>query len=346
MKRYFALLLALVMLAGCAKAPDSSSENAAKTEKVSELPELTESTVKEIEAQDYDNFTFAEDFELSYDTTAKIYQMKLCDPFADNYKALFSHYAEDFTPEKVEAHEEALIYEDDKMFVLKTDNGGFTVSDKDCLNKVIYGNTVEYISTDILNNKSEKRLTVGSKEVKVSELENSCSEFLTDLYSSANYPNTIEPYSVSVQTVDGTNAATVHCRTVFEGLPVFDTMSTNTDYSFDIAELPPCVFTFIDGSEIGQFAVGQTYEKVDEEPAEIITPLSAMNAASEKLSGFAQWEVQSEELVLMPEFTDNTQTTLRLTPYWVIWFDRSWWHETFAAVNAVTGEVDFVDNSR
>ena len=337
MKRYFALLLALVMLAGCAKAPDSSSENAAKTEKVSELPELTESTVKEIEAQDYDNFTLAEDFELSYDTTAKIYQMKFCDPFADNSKALFSHYA---------AHEEALIYEDDKMFVLKTDNGGFTVSDKDCLNKVIYGNTVEYISTDILNNKSEKRLTVGSKEVKVSELENSCSEFLTDLYSSANYPNTIEPYSVSVQTVDGTNAATVHCRTVFEGLPLFDTMSTNTDYSFDIAELPPCVFTFIDGSEIGQFAVGQTYEKVDEEPAKIITPLSAMNAASEKLSGFAQWEVQSEELVLMPEFTDNTQTTLRLTPYWVIWFDQSWWHETFAAVNAVTGEVDFVDNSR
>ena len=57
-------------------------------------------------------------------------------------------------------------------------------------------------------------------------------------------------------------------------------------------------------------------------------------------------EAQSEELVLMPEFTDNTQTTLRLTPYWVIWFDRSWWHETFAAVNALTGEVDFVDNSR
>ena len=346
MKRYAAILLALVLLTGCAKAPDNNSEKGAEAEKVSELPELTEDTVKEIETQDYDNFTFAEDFELSYNTAAKLYQVKLYDPLAENYEAVFSHYAEGFTSENVEAHEETLIYDDNKVFVLKTDRGGFTVSDKDCLNKVMYGNSVDYLSTDILKSGTDKRLKIGSADVGIGELENSCLEFLTDFYAATDYPNTIEPYSVSVQTVDGTNAATVHCRTVFEGLPLFDTMSTNTDYSFDIAELPPCVFTFIDGSEIGQFSVGQTYEKVDEEPAEIITPLSAMNAASEKLSGFAQWEVQSEELVLMPEFTDNTQTTLRLTPYWVIWFDRSWWHETFAAVNAVTGEVDFVDNSR
>ena len=335
----------MVLLTGCAKATDNNSEKGAEAEKVSELPELTEDTVKEIEAQDYDNFTFAEDFDLSYDTTARIYEVRLYDPLADNYEAVFSHYSEGFTSENVEAHEEALIYEDDKVFVLKTDRGGFTVSDKDCLNKVIYGNSVDYLSTDILSSAADKRLAIGSTDIGISELENSCLEFLTDFYAVADYPDIIEPYSVSMQIVDGANAATVHCRTVFEGLPVFDTMSTKRDHSFEIAELPPCVFIFLEGSEVGQFAVGQSFEKVSEEPADIITPLSAMNAASEKLSGFAQWEVQSEELALMPEFTDNAQTTLRLTPYWVIWFDQSWWYETFAAVNAVTGEVDFVNNA-
>ena len=35
---------------------------------------------------------------------------------------------------------------------------------------------------------------------------------------------------------------------------------------------------------------------------------------------------------------------IRLTPYWVLYDRLDWWHEVLAAVNCVTGEVDYIVN--
>ena len=82
-----------------------------------------------------------------------------------------------------------------------------------------------------------------------------------------------------------------------------------------------------------------------------------MDNASESLAEYLQLTALYEELVYMPTCTGSKNSAskmdgaeagdiLSIEPYWVIYFDLSWWKEKYAAVNAVTGEVYYVDNSR
>ena len=88
-------------------------------------------------------------------------------------------------------------------------------------------------------------------------------------------------------------------------------------------------------------------------PVEILTPEYAFETASKALAPHIAHTARFEELVLLPTVENkqgNAHIDLRsgnavsLRPYWIIHFETDWWKEVYAAVDAQTGEVDYVNN--
>lgn len=345
MKRTIWLLAAAMLLAGCSGSETSSAPGyeALPAASLSEDPAAERDSIIN---GSYDNFTFADSFVLDYIPAAAVYEVRLTDGLDKNAGALFSYYLGGGYDDSAVHKEGSSTYaETDERFALITPQGSICVSEKSVLNRVIYGTGTEYLSTEVFGQSSSETLTLGRAEVSFAELESAAEAMADGVIRAAGFPNALRPFAVSVQKLeDGTVAATVHSRSLVGGLPVFDTMSLNNEYSFEIAELPPSCCIFTDGAEAKQFTVGQAFEEISSSPCNVISPQAAMELASEKLSGYSVYQVQREELALMPKYLDSGRTVLRLEPYWVIWFETGWWHETFAAVSADGSSVEFISN--
>lgn len=383
MKKTLAVFLAAAMLTACAETPENilkkenikestaqnGDENISDEPKyipVSELASAGE-LVPLITGQSYDNLTFGENFDLYTGEKTAVYEVIFMDDFDKNAELLFGHYIpeDDFDKSLMEYHEgfpqsSSWSYETDDVLSVVSSVGGFALSDGECRD-IYSGSGFDYISTYCFDSADpSETVMIGGEEATLAELKQNAEDFITEFTERTDYPNEIRPLSVTTQTLeDGRVAAHIHCRSVFEGLPVFDTMSLHSEYSFDIPDIIGPTFTVAEGSRLGKFMVTSAYMeyKTEQELSEIISPAWAVGAASEKLSGFSEYEVQRAELVYMPECIGNTDgiepnhgynsgDIIRLTPYWVIYFDMNWWQETFAAVNAVTGEIDFINNAK
>ena len=94
--------------------------------------------------------------------------------------------------------------------------------------------------------------------------------------------------------------------------------------------------------------------KSGEKPKEILTAEYAFETASKALAPHIDHTARFEELVLVPTVSKadkenphmkmNSGESVTLKPYWVIHFETDWWKEIYAAVDAVTGEVEYVNN--
>ncbi|MBR4622575.1 MAG: hypothetical protein IKO44_03455 [Ruminococcus sp.] len=328
MKARIMIIAAVLALSACAGKANSSEME--KPELAASLSEDREAVREDIINSEYDNLIFAGDFSVSYPASAAVYEMKPVQDMDKNADKLFACYFGEYDPSAAVKNEYDTQLETDERFALITPQGSICVSEKSVLNRVLFGTGINYLSTEIFDQSSsaDEKYKTGSEKL------------INEVTAAVRFPNKLEPYSYSVQTLDdGTQAVTVHNRMIVGGLPVFDLVPASSDFGLEIAELTPSVCNFTDASEAKQFTVGQGFEEMSSEPCEVMTPEAAMDLTGEKLSAYAQWEVRREELMLIPMYTDSSRSTIRLSPYWVIWFCTDWWHESFAAVNAVTGEV-------
>lgn len=320
-----------------------------------------------IKSTDYDNFRIDDSFKVSVPKTDSlgIYQVIYTDDFDKKGELLFKKYISDYDKKNAQdiddnSSTKIIQYDDGKTFSMVTSTGGFVLADKQYLNKVRYGDSIPFIQTDLVDTAGNTEYTIGNKSVILNELVSSCDSFISEFVSSANYPNTIKPFSFSTQTIDdGSIAGIMHCRYNYKDLPVFDIQSIYDEYTNKIAMLTPPTITFTDGDKITQFAAicGLCDYKTIQTVDKIVSPADAVALTSKKLSGYLDYELQYEELVYFPTCNENRNgiepqngndagDVITLTPYWILYFEPNWWHETFAAVNAVTGEVDFVRNVR
>lgn len=367
MKKYLALIIgSLIIFTACA---NSSEKN-----KVGDMPDSVEAAeIKNnnyeeiIKDSEYDNINVSENFKLTVPeyNTLGIYQVIYTDDFDNNYESLFGKYIPDYDPDRIVINNgdnnlKQIQYEDNNTFSFVTSIGGFVVSDKQCLNRVLYGDTIPFIQTNLVDINDMPEYRIGNEKVSLKELVSASNDFISDFIGSADYPNLIKPFAFSTQTIDdGSIAGIMHCRYCYKDMPIFDIQSMHDEYSNGMAILTPPTCTFINGDEVGQFTTicamrdHKTLQTIDR----IISPSGAVDAASQKLSGYSNYELQYEELVYFPTCNENTLgiepgngyepgDVITLTPYWIIYFDTNWWHETFAAINAVTGEVDFVNNAK
>lgn len=377
------IILAAVMLTACAETPDNilkeehyddnasqgGDEFSIEISKYIPISELASSDdfASQIKQQSYDNFTFSDNFSLYTGENAAVYDVVFMDDFDKNTELLFRHYIPEnsFDESKMEYHEaspqaSSWAYESEDFLSIVTSVGGFILSDSECLS-IYSGTDIDYISTFCFDSADlGEKVTIGGEEATLSELEQNAEDFIGELTELVDYPNEIKPLAITTQRLeDGSVAAHIHCRSYYEGLPIFDTLSKYSEYSFDITNLIGPTFAVAEGSRLGQFSSTAAYVdyKTEQELTEIISPVWAVGAASKKLSGYSDYEVQRAELVYMPECIGNTDgiepnhgynsgDIIRLTPYWVVYFDMSWWEETFAAVNAVTGEIEFINNAK
>lgn len=361
---FLASCLALTAVS-CADAPknESSSNMEKPMVAVSEMTSQKEEYKESLRNKNYDNIKLGDSFDIYMHGDIGIYDVTYISDFDKQSDALFEHYIPDYDSKAVEANEgigslQQLKYEDDKYFSIVTSIGGFVLSEKSCLNRVLYGDSISFTDNFAVNGNESRELTVGTEKVSVEELTSSSEQYIDDFTKSVDYPNEIRPFTFCTQTIDdGTTAGIMRCRTYYKGLPVFDIPSLNNEYSIDMADITSPTCTFMNGNAVSQFTVTQGFTdvKTEQQLDSIISPEEAMDLTSEKLAGYSDYDAVLEELVYFPQYIDNSKgiesaagyvpgDTIRLTPYWAIYFDCSWWHETFALVNCITGEVEFVNN--
>lgn len=313
----------------------------------------------------YDNITISESFFLDIPKYEQlgIYDVVYPNNFHEKSDTLFEHYIPKFKRDTVIENqgEHSLIqvqYTDDEYFSFITSMGGFVVGENKSLNQVLFGNNIPFTETMLVTEESDKRFQIGDKETDLNALIKSTNDFIDDFISISMYSNQIKPYALSTQVLEnGKTAGTMHCRYLYKDLPIFDLQSQHNEYSKPIATLTPITCVFVDGDIVSQFATIQCFKDYREvnNLSEIIYPDKAVELVSEKLSSHMSYQLKSEELVYFPVCTENLISdetgngydptdVIRLTPYWVVYFDSSWWHEIYAVVNAVTGEVDFINN--
>lgn len=360
-----AFICSILVLSACSK--PEGSEKAAVREKVSasEIKEATGDYTAELKEKNYDNIEISDKFKLAEPECEDlaIYQTIYSDDFTENSQTLFEHFIPQYNPEKVTSHDtgKAMVqYLEGDYFSMITAIGGFVFSEASCWNRVVYSDRIEYTDTSVVGIDDTAEFHIGSSDVSLTELAESSNQFINEFTGLVSYPNEIKPFSFSSQKLeDGTTAGIMHCRNYYKGIPVFDIPSLSDEYKKPIATITAPVCTFVEGKQVGQFTVTQCFSdyKTEESGSEIISPVNAMDLASEKLAEHLEYEAVLEELVYFPEYVGNKNgdgfiegykpgDIIRLTPCWVIYFDYSWWHEIFVVVNAYTGEVEFVNNAK
>lgn len=367
MKRIIALLLSgFITLTGCENQSDNK-ESISMGDLIDNKEIVNTDYEKTIKESSHDNISISDDFVLNipkYDSLG-IYEVVYANNFDSKSEELFQNYIPEYDTQKAVNNDgdnglRQIQYNDDKTFSFITSIGGFVISDKDCLNRVLYGDAIPFIQTDLVNINNKTEYKIGTETVSLKELSSTSDAFISEFINLADYPNMIEPFAFSTQTIDDGNVAgLMHCRYCYKDIPIFDLQSMHDEYSTGIATLTPPTCTFINGNKIGQFTTTcaicdyKTIQSVDK----IISPADAVDLTSKKLSGHLNYELQYEELVYFPTCNENKLgiepgngyepgDVIKLTPYWIVYFNTNWWHETFAAVNAITGEVDFVNNAR
>lgn len=366
MKKLITLLLSSILIFTACTSTAKQPESDSFCDTVS-IHKNTDNYTDSIINGNYDNFSVSDDFILSVPDCSElgIYEVTCLNNFEKNSETLFSKYIPNYDETNVVSSAEGndfkqVIYDDENYFSLLTSLGGFVISDKDCLNRVLYGDLIKFIRTDMTGKSKTQEYEIGGVKTTLQELVTTSKEFINDFVETTHYPNKITPFSISTQKLDdGTTAATMHCRSTYKGVPIFDFQSLHNEFTNKIAELTPIIFSFINGNKIGQFAVIHTFcdYKTVKLTDRVIPPDKAVELASEKLSGYMKLELQYEELVFFPTCNENRLSDtngngtkpgdiIKLTPYWVLYFNINWWHETFAMVNAETGEIEFINNAK
>lgn len=370
--RVTAAVMAAMLLCSCAAQGGKTSgvsgqENADNAFPAEKLKTGVSEQLDEIRSAGYDNITISEDFVLAVPDLDKlgVYDVVYPKNYDEGALPLLEKYIPGFDRGKVISNKPeggvgSTRYEDDeKDFALITSIGGFVFSDRSSLNKVFYGTETGFLETVPAWGDPARELELGSSTTTLGEVVKSSEEAISGFIGAAGRNCGLEPFAFSTQRLeDGSIAGIMHCRSIYKGVPVFDTMSVGSgEYSEPIACSGLSTVTFTEGSTVGQLSVFCDYEdfKCVRKLDSLISPAEAVRLISEKLAGRISFEAVREELVYFPTCTESLDGTepgggndpgdiIRLTPYWVLYDRLDWWHEVLAAVNCVTGEVEYIVN--
>ena len=233
-------------------------------------------------------------------------------------------------------------------------DGIVSVIDKDYMGKTEYGtNSIVDETRNLVMPVKDDKISLGAEKLDLRDMEKAADEKIGFIYF-ANKDFKYRAYSVSTLTEpSGETLAFMHYRRCYDDVPVFDCIPLGDQ----LVKMPALCGTYITFNAEGRIV--QLNTSVDLEikektkPVEILTPEYAFETASKALAPHIAHTARFEELVLLPTVENkqgNAHIDLRsgnavsLRPYWIIHFETDWWKEVYAAVDAQTGEVDYVNN--
>ena len=321
-------------------------------------------------AGSYDNLKIDENFKVIAGAYPHSYNAAVASDYDKNADVIFGRYLLDDTrgyyEDKKQLHTDAdtgvqsYEYTNGKSTGFVSSNGVVSIVDNEYMNKAVYGTSIPVNETkNLLMPVNDDKLALGTASLDLRDALHKTTETLALLFTPVNERSKVDCkfdhqlYSVSTVTEQsGETLAFVHCRQTVNGVPVFDTISRHGQFDTMPVYSGP-VAAFNAKGEIVQIGDKEKFDiKSAEKPAEILTAEYAFETASRALAPHLDHTARFEELVLVPTVSASGEgsPTLRqgdavtLTPYWVIHFETDWWTEVYAAVNAVTGEVHYVNN--
>lgn len=349
-------------------------EKAAFTKTVGEadFEKCVQGSREKILAGGYDNLKIDSDFKVVASAYPSVYQAVVSSDYDKNADDIFGLFLPDKTQGYYPSKKQLHTNEDTGVRSYEYTNGtstGFVSSDgmvaiveNEYMNKAEYGNTTPVNETrNLIMPVTDDKLSLGESSIDLRDVQRKSAERLSYLIAYAKESSKIEcqfgyqPYSVSTVTEQsGEVLAFAHCRTTVDNTPVFDTIPIGDSF-LDMPLLQGSFLTFNAKGDIVQMNTGSGLEvKSGEKPKEILTAEYAFETASKALAPHIDHTARFEELVLVPTVSKadkenphmklNSGESVTLKPYWVIHFETDWWKEIYAAVDAVTGEVEYVNN--
>lgn len=190
-------------------------------------------------------------------------------------------------------------------------------------------------------------------------------EFAREFASVSGFPNILKAATVTEYTGD---IVEVKYANLYKDVPVFSMMSSYNELSFEMAVLPAAsAYYDVANNSISEFTVQCGFEdyRTIETYSEIISPEKALRLFSKALSKHLKYDAIGMELVYCPIYVENVEQSdgmthreaapwcnacsydvFELTPYWAVYIDVTPSKEIYGLINCITGEVEFVNNSK
>ncbi len=350
--------------------PDSTQMR--KTMNEADFEKYVQASRDSILAGSYDNIAIDSNFKVYASAYPSSYQTVVPSGYDKNADVIFNLFLPDKTqgyyPSKKQLHTNedtgvgSYEYTNGTTTGFVSSDGTVAIVDNEYMNKAIYGNTIPVNETrNLIMPVTDDKLSLGLSSLDLRDVQKKAAEKLNS-FITVDKENTAvqceldyKPFSVSTVTEQsGETLAFLHCRLTIDNTPLFDTVPIGENFP-SMAILSGPMLAFNAKGNIVQINKGQSLEiKSAEKPKQILTAEYAFEAASKALAPHLEHTARFEELVLVPTVVrTDTQfshidlkpgDSVTLKPYWVIHFETEWWKEVYAAVNAVTGEVEYVRN--
>lgn len=391
MKKTISIILAAVMLTGCAKTPDnvkssSAAESSVDSSQVqssaAEKKQLTKTMTEKdfaactadsksvILAGSYDNLKIDPDFRVIANAYPMSYQAVVPSDYDKYADQLFSLFLPDDTQgyykDKKQLHADentgvrSYEYTNGKSTGFVSSNGCVSIVDNEYMNKAVYGSSSPVNETrNLLMPVTSDTMPLGTASIDLRDAQHKTAETLALLFTPVNERSKVDCkfdhqlYSVSTVTEQsGETLAFVHCRQTIDGVPIFDIVSRHGQFDTMPVYSGPVAAINAKGDVVQiNNSLNFNISSAEKLP-ELVTAEYAFETASKALAPHLDHTARVEELVLVPTVSASEEgsvdlkqgDTVTLTPYWVIHFETDWWTEVYAAVNAVTGEVHYVNN--
>ena len=344
---------------------ESVQQKEPATEKVTEVDfeKSVSQSKKMILAGSYDNLTLDKSFTVIANAYPSSCQAVVTSELYNNADRIFSAFMSDDGYDKAKVSEhisedngvKTLEYEGEKKRCFVSSDGNVSIVEKEYMNKAVYGTNVPVNETKIFANSSDgAEISLGDTKLKLSDIRKTAEDECKRFASAVGDNVRLSVYSVSTVTEQsGETLAFVDCRQSFGNVPVFDTVPIKGDF-LQMPAMQGTTVTINSENKAVQMNFRTGLEiKSSEKLKEILTAEYAFEKASRELAKNIGHTARSEELVLIPT-AEQSDKELRsdvrqggivtLTPYWVIHFETGWYSEIYAAVNAVTGDVQYVRN--
>lgn len=358
-KRLIIPLLFVLTLSSCAKTPDGSFEMLT----LSEIAERKTDLIHSICQQEYDNIIFSERIDLDIPNEVFEYKIMVIDNFQDRWDAAYDKYVPEEIKERAEVINDERYYptgpylsdESSDFYCSVGCTGFFSMTS---MSSVLY--QIPY--------SAEAEETFFADDPMYDILSRSAESFASELSETAGYFSDFRASSISTYKIEGYGKFYyVKLDCCLNGVGILDVIDK---YSKSGLELP---FTSIAGvildenGEVRNFTVQADFEEYGEKTKteKIISPKTAADIISYKLSGHITFNVEAVKLMYVPKFLENVQqvkdgektqqeinswagfcsyNVYALSPYWVFVFDAETGKEILGLVNCTDGTATLIKN--
>lgn len=370
-------LLFVLTLSSCAKTPPNLlAENEQVTAEkpngsletfemltLSEIAERKTDLIHSIRQQEYDNIIFSEKNDLNIPDEVFERKIMIIDNFQDRWDAIYDKYI----PEKIK--ERAEVINDERYYPV-----GPYLSDESSDFYCSVGCTGFFSLNSMSSVLNQIPYSVDAEETFFADnpmydtLSHSAEIFASELSETAGYFSDFRANSISTYKIEGYGKFYyVKLDCCLNGVGILDAIDKYNESGLELPFSSISSAILDENGKVQAFTVQADFEEYGEKAKidKIISPKTAADIISDKLSGRITYNVEAMKLMYVPKFLENVQqvkdgektqqennpwatffsyNVYTLSPYWVFIFDAETGKEILGLVNCTDGTATLINN--